>query len=245
MQMGLLRKLQLDEGAFSADQKNRWANEARFFYSQLSSDLYNKNPTCYSLYLPTFFDRYSWEDSRMQKKAIAQLEISLKGSYVVDLGCGYNFPISLTLEFLKPFNIAGYVGVDICFGNGNTIINRPIEFPSLALPFSKDFPLAFLKDDMLLFSSTLLDRSVNVLMCGIDNCILRSHKYLDRLAGHVSRAIKDKGIIFGNNSTLPEHMRRLPGIEWINSRTFSNYGAFHFVGIKADGVSCLLQWKSI
>jgi hypothetical protein len=133
---------------------------------------------------------------------------SLAGQDVVDLGAGAK-PEAFR-EFLKPYGPSSYLAVDIHAGGGKEPIEEIKDFGEIvSSEYDETFSLssAVVKGDMLEAASRLPDRSVNVMLSGIDKLIIPPQTdYGAALLTEIDRITRPGGLVFGmteNGGLLP------------------------------------------
>ena len=122
-------------------------------------------------------------DIESREADFAFLKNCLKNETLVDLGSGMGHFGQFAKESL---GVAHYFGVD------KFIKFRPQKI--------EDPVIHHVGDDMLLYCSRIPDNSVNFVINGIDNTIIKNREYADYLLQEVLRATKQDGIIFGENT---------------------------------------------
>ncbi len=109
----------------------------------------------------------------------------LSGETLIDLGCGEPGYTDAHLKELG-ISLAAYVGVD------------KKEFEQKWVEESKKqggFPVEYINEDLLRFVAKIPDNSVNFLISGIDEDVLRDSEYRKRLMVEIVRATKQGGLV--------------------------------------------------
>ena len=115
----------------------------------------------------------------------------LAGEIIIDIGCGSKS--DFVLESLDKYNIKEYVGVDK---------ELPEEIEQELKSYRKEhkYNINYKESDMLIFLSKLPDKSVNIIMNGIDDDILTNDEYWKKLVEEITRVVKDGGIFTGSKA---------------------------------------------
>jgi len=148
-------------------------------------------------------------------KKISYLKEKLKGKIVVDLGCGGVGSVHDNISIMARLGVKNYIGIDVDLNalHANLILIEGLEMPLVR----------YIKEDMLVFASKLKDKSVNFFMCGIDNTIIKSDVYWERLGEQLARATEDNGLIFGRCKPLfatADHFNMIHSEPWWEGEAF-------------------------
>jgi len=161
---------------------------------------------------------HAWEDfeapyslKNIDPKLVKLFKKTISGNVLCELGGAGG-----RMEFLSANMDAGlYINVDK-YPNGVKNDPKPID-PTAGVIKKRDFVIKFpgeddfvliegihdeihVRADMLDFISRLKNDSVNIVINGIDSCVIRIPEYHKLLAKEIIRVTKKDGIIFGNMS---------------------------------------------
>ncbi|MCB0318234.1 MAG: class I SAM-dependent methyltransferase [Bdellovibrionales bacterium] len=156
--------------------------------------------------------------SRKLKNVIGPLafdmaQLFLKGSIVIDLGCGTPSGNGERLAVLS--GAKGYLGIDK-FNTRDSAPRKPYE--------DSEIQCAYVRADMLEALKMLPDESGSISITNIDAVIIRDDEYRQAVALEIARVVKPGGIIITNSFDVLMH---LPGKIVIDGQTFTQ-GESHY-----------------
>lgn len=164
----------------------------------------------------TEFDKAKKED----QMTVQLLEERLKGSVLVDLGCGGPYSVRMAYKFSSTFNVRKYIGIEKYprSWEGDSQYNEYIKDGSLEGRTAPAHEIV-LGEDMLQVLSRRTEQS-NFMMNGIDDVIFSNdewdpeidfnkEEYIKKLCENIARLVPQNGIVFGINSVYLNNLARL------------------------------------
>ncbi len=139
------------------------------------------------------------EDREM---ALSFFRTALEGETLIDLGAGGSSSVFAMVEFAAICRVKEYVAVDRHAKYSDALRGSLRDFISMAYPKS-DMGISMFDDDMLRHLAYRADNSANILLNGIDGCVIPrddNTDYITELINQIARVVPNFGIAFGTNS---------------------------------------------
>lgn len=127
-----------------------------------------------------------------QKKIEEYLHKKLSGHVLIDPGCGGPWRMSRLAE---NFGASMYVGINIESSSNF----RSVVTEGDAHKLEGKESSYYIEDDMLLRLAFTPSGCANILLNGIDSCILRKKEYMEAVADEIARACRPGGVVCGSS----------------------------------------------
>lgn len=164
---------------------------------QKTERLLKRLPDDVSNQINTNYSRFFVSEIKDNLDNLELLKKRLEDEVVVDLGAGNTGKVFRLLNN-ENIEVDSYIFVDKFeeFGikRWGKDLNKARQENKDAAP---DFRIGVEVDDMLRFVSKLPNSSVSFIMCGVDNEIIESNKYWERLFKQIRRSLSDDGLFAG------------------------------------------------
>jgi hypothetical protein len=176
------------EGEMS--KKQRLAKELRGFWKYLKP---SQCPLAPSLVYGRGFMNYEQPSDTLKER--------LRGRALVDLGAGRDVSFTAMAHFAAAIRASAYVAVDeyADYARAESLL---YDFVNRTFP---DIALWTINQDLLIFITEMETESANIVMNGIDNCMLNGPHwatgfYRMYLTAEIARVVPKGGVAFGMNS---------------------------------------------
>ncbi len=146
------------------------------------------------------FSRCKSRESR--EMALSFFKTALEGETLIDLGAGTHSSIYPMAEFAAICGVSEYVAVDKYAQYSEALRLALRDFIRKEYPQS-GMGISLVEDDMLRHLAYRADGSANVIMNGIDGCVIPREgngEYIAELIRQIGRVVPHFGIAFGTNS---------------------------------------------
>ena len=145
--------------------------------------------------------------SRGKKKEERELALeffrtALRGGTLLDLGAGAGPSVYAMAGFAATCGVSGYVAVDKYAGY-SPALERALKKHIRSEHPESSMGIELVPDDMLRHLAYRADGSANVLLNGVDGCVIPregNRRYLSTLIRQIARVVPHFGIAFGTNS---------------------------------------------